>query len=201
MAVRFRLAVRAMALTAAVALAATGCGEDPKPPRAVEPTDVNKTLTWDVSRGGTVAQVRWPAKGAAFELRRGVQVNVTFPGGKVLRGRVDKVLGRREGRNLRNLDVFYPAASTDAAYERAKKLAKEWGIDVGNIDEWHKRRKKQRAKGKEDLSDTAFTGTTDSKRLGGNGPSPAIEMFNSFDKERPVVVNLSFLWPRPGQIR
>jgi hypothetical protein len=192
---------RAAAVAAVAALVATGCGGEVKPKPAAEPTTVTKSLNWDLSRGGTIDQVRWPSQGTLFELSRGVQVNLTLPGGKAFKGRVEKVLGRREGRNLRNIELFFPAAGTDDAYARAKRLGKEWGIELGNLDEWHKRRKQQREKGKEDLSYAAFTGSGDSQPLGGSGPKPAIEVLNSFDKERPVVVNLSFLWPRPGQPR
>jgi hypothetical protein len=197
---RLRRAAAVVAVAALVA-AATGCGGDVQPKPAAEPTTVTKSLNWDLSRGGTIDQVRWPSQGTLFELSRGVQVNLTLPGGKAFKGRVEKVLGRREGRNLRNIELFFPAAGTDDAYARAKRLGKEWGIELGNLDEWHKRRKQQREKGKEDLSYAAFTGSGDSQPLGGSGPKPAIEVLNSFDKERPVVVNLSFLWPRPGQPR
>lgn len=204
---RFARALCASAIVAVLSMLATACGDDVNPttegggPKGPgEPTTVTKTLSWDFSRGAGLTGIRWPATGTAFESRRGIQVNVTFPTGKAFRGRVDKVSGRREGSNIRNLDLYFPAESTDDAYKRAQRLAKEWNIDLANIDQWHKRRKEQRAKGKEDLSYTSFTGSTDGKQLGdAKGPRPALEMLNSFDRERPVAVNLSFLWPRPGQ--
>lgn len=191
-------AAAASAVIVATVLAAAGCGEDVNAdPKPAPPTEVTKTLTLDLSRGATLDHVRWPSNGTLFEMRRGIQVNLTLPGGKTFRGRVDKVLGRREGRNIRSIDLFFPATTTDAAYDQAKQLGKEWRIDLVNIDEWHKRRKEQRKKGKEDLSLTAFTGSPHSWPLAPDGPKPAIEVLNSFDKERPVVVNLSFRWPRP----
>jgi hypothetical protein len=180
---------------------AMGCGDDVKsktgggPP---EPTSVSKNISWDLSTGSDLSRVSWPARGTVFEAHNGVQVDLKLPAGKAFRGRVDRVLGRREGGRIRNIDLYFPTESTDAAYKRAQRLAKEWSIDLSNIDEWHKRRLQQRAKGKEDLSDTAFTGSTDGRQIGGgDGPRPAIQMLNSFNRKRPVRVNLSFLWPRP----
>lgn len=194
----FRRALCASAIAAIIPATVVGCGDEVKTPSGSEPTAVSKSLSWDLSRDYTVRQVRWPATGTAFELTNGVQVNLRLPGGKAYTGRVEKVLGRREGQYIRNLDLFFPEATTDAAYQRAQRLGKEWGINLRNLDAWHKRRVKQREAGKEDRSDVAFTGTPDSQPIGGEeGPSPAIEVLNSFDKERPVVVNLSFLWPRP----
>jgi hypothetical protein len=156
-----------------------------------------KKLTWDVSRGNTTKEIRWPNDTTVFELHGGVGVNLTLPAGKRLTQRVEKVMSRREGDTVRNMDLFYPAASTEDAYEQARRLGAEWDIDLRNIDAWHKHRTEQRKAGREDYSDTAFTGDPHSKPLGGpGGPAPAIEVLNSFDTRRPVVVNLSFVWLR-----
>jgi hypothetical protein len=191
-------------VAALVASTVSGCGEPARPTTTSakpsgEPTAVSKTLSWDLSRGRSLGRVRWPAQGTMFQMTRGVQANVALAPGKAFRGRVEKVMGLREGGNIRQLNLFYPASTTDEGYQRAKSVAKAWGIKPENLDKWHQRRKKQRAAGKEDLSDTAFTGSYDGKRLGESGPKPAVEVLNSFDKERPVVVSLTFLWPRPGQ--
>jgi hypothetical protein len=181
---------RTLLAGAVIAMVAAACG-------AISSDRPTETLSWDLSRGHTTEDVRWPGEGNAFELGPGVQVSLTLPGGRTFAGSVDKVLARREGDTIRNLDLFFPAMSTDEAYDLAKQLGARWDVNLRNIDAWYERRVAQRDGGREDVSDTAFTGSPDSAPLGGEGgPVPAIEMLNSFDGERPVVVNLSFLWPR-----
>ena len=178
-------------------LAASGCDDHAKPDKADKA--VKNTLTWDLSRGHTTKDVRWPNKLDAFEMHGGVRADVTFPGGKTLAARFEKATGLREGEVIRTLDFFNPATTTEEAYKQAKQLGGQWDIKLGNIDAWYKRRLQQRKAGKEDYGDTAFTGGPASEPLGGpGGPTPILEMRNSFSAAHPVVVNLSFHWSRPG---
>jgi hypothetical protein len=186
------------AILITLAMAGSGCDDITKPGDRPSKTAKN-TLTWDLSHGHTVKDVRWPNRLDAFELNGGVRVAITFPGGKTLAERFEKAMGLREGDVIRTLDLFYPATTTDEAYQQAKVLGRQWDIDLGNIDTWHRRRLGQRKAGKEDYGDTAFTGGPASEPLGGpGGPAPIIEVMNSFSASRPVVVNLSFHWSRQG---
>ncbi|MFF5260378.1 hypothetical protein ACFY4C_15650 [Actinomadura viridis] len=191
----------ALLLTVLLTVTMAACEDEKATVEPVSPSSApaKRTLDWNLSKGHTTKDVRWPNKLSAFELHGGVQVRLALPAGASFDGRVEKVMGRREGEVVRNLDLFYRAATTEDAYERAKRLGKEWSIDLRNIDAWYKRRMEQRREGKEDFSDVAFTGVSHSKPLGGpGGPAPAIEILNSFGDERPAVVNLSFVWPRQG---
>ncbi|WP_146778977.1 hypothetical protein [Actinomadura craniellae] len=187
-------------LAGLLAVSATGCdggGEAAGTPTPGGP--VRGGLDWDLSKGHTTKNVRWPNKLSAFEMSGGVRVRLTLPAGRSFDGRVERVMGRREDETVRNLDLFYKATTTEDAYAQAKRLGAQWAVDLRNIDAWYQRRMEQRRKGREDLSDTAFTGDPHSRPLGGpDGPAPAIEVLNSFDDKRPVVVNLSFVWPRQG---
>lgn len=207
----------AMLLAALLALAAAGCGpadgDDKGAGATPEPTPSGGTagpggsgpsgtagagnLMWDLSKGHTTRQVTWPAKGTAFELHRGVQVRLVLPAGRTFQGRVERVLGKRDGEVIHMLNFSYRATTTEAAFKQAQALGKEWGIDLRNIDSWYQRRMDQRRQGREDFSDTAFTGRVHAKPLGGpSGPTPSIEMMNSFSDERPVVVGFNITWPR-----
>lgn len=181
-------------LGALLALTA-GCGDQVKSVNASD--SARPAETWDLRTAHTAKQVNWPSgAGTAFE-RTGLRVRVLFPEGKVFQDPIHRVMGQRFDDNLSSLDFFYPAATTTDAYRLAQRIGAEWHIDLRNIDAWYKRRMEQRAAGNEDYSDTALTGGPASLPLGGpTGPAPTIEMLNSFGIEHPVVVNLSFYWPR-----
>ena len=158
-----------------------------------------RKLDWDLSGGHSTKDVAWPNDLDAFALEGGVRVKVTLPQGRIFEDNVEKVMGLREGEIVRNLDFFYPPTSTGEAYERAKRLGAQWQVDLRNIDQWYQRRLEQRENGRENYSDTAFTGAPHSEPLGGSsGPRLVIEVLNSFDEPRPVVVNLTLEWPRSG---
>lgn len=156
-----------------------------------------RELVWDLSQGHTTDRVEWPNELSAFAFEDGALVRLTLPEGRVYEERVDKVAGRRVGATIVDLTLIYPAMSTEDAYKLARRLGREWEMDLTNIDRWYERRMAQRRAGDEDLSDTAFTGTPHSDPIGAGGPRPAIEVLNSFNDERPVRVNLVFVWPTP----
>ncbi len=154
-------------------------------------------LDWDLSSGHTTWDVKWPTDSTAFSLEGGVRIKVRLPENKILEANVRTVMCRREGEVIRSMDLFYAAATTDEAYRLAMRLGREWDIDMIKIEEWYQRRLGQRRQGAEDPSDTAFSGTSHSRPLGGpGGPAPYIEVLNSFGKDRPVRVNLGFIWTR-----
>jgi hypothetical protein len=153
--------------------------------------------TWDLRSAHTSGNINWPSgAGSAFE-RSGLRVRVLFPEGKVFQDRIQRVTALKYADSISSLDFYYPPATTTDAYRLAQRLGKEWNIDLRNLDAWYQRRMKQRAAGNEDFTDTALTGGPSSRPLGGpGGPAPTIEMLNSFASTHPVVVNLSFFWPR-----
>jgi hypothetical protein len=172
-----------------VAMFSTACG--------LYSRSVPKELDWDLSRGHTTRDVKWPTDTTAFALEGGVRVKLRLPENKVLEDQVRTVMSRREEEVIRSLDLSYAATTTDEAYQLAMRLGREWEIDMHNIEAWYQRRLGQRRQGTEDPSDTAFTGTSHSRPLGGpGGPAPYIEVHNSFNKDRPVRVNLGFIWTR-----
>lgn len=190
--------VGALTLCALCALLAltTGCGGDHVKPVSA-PSGQAPAETWDLRTAHTAGQVNWPSDaGTAFE-RTKLRVRVLFPEGKVFQDPIQRVTSLRIDSTLSSLDFYYPPATTEDAYKLIQRLGREWTIDIHNLDAWYHRRMYERANGHEDLSDTALTGGPASKPLGGPaGPAPTIEVLNSFDTDRPVVVNLSFFWPR-----
>lgn len=148
-------------------------------------------VDWDLRHGHTAAQVHWHG-GSSFELDDGVQVRLRLPDDKVFDERVDRFGADRDGTQVRDVLLYYPASSVPQAHSRADRLGRRWEIDMRNIDAWYERERANPHHG--DDIPTASTGGQDSTPIGARGPIPTLETLYSFDDARPVVVKLEFFW-------
>lgn len=186
-------------LALVTALGVSGCGgsDDHQAKgtgnvHAEKPTGpVKATVNWDLSKGHTAAQVKWKGKDA-FELDGGVRVKVKLPEGKTLDERVQRFGAERNGDNIRNLRLFYPASSVAEAYAQAKRLGSDWHVNMRHFDAWYKRQKEHPSR-PDDIPDVS-TGGQDSKAIGDGGPVPIIETSYSFDKSKPVLLQFQLFW-------
>jgi hypothetical protein len=105
---------------------------------------------------------------------------------RAFRGHVSLISVTCKRGAILSCDVNLDPGTVDEVYAQALDFSRRWGLRTIGLDQW---RAKVRAVGvrSEDFA-TAGAGRNDTD------PSTSIEIFDSFDKSRPVCVTLSFVW-------
>ncbi|MGH8908569.1 MAG: hypothetical protein ACRD0K_19245 [Egibacteraceae bacterium] len=153
-------------------------------------------ILWDLSESHTMRDVNWPNNLDAVELRPIASVEIDLPQGRAFHADDDirAMYLNREGDEVRSILVKFEKATTEAAYERAVALAREWDLQTNQLDSWFAERKAQRAAGDEDLMSTTLATNPDAQLTPGV-PDVSLEILYSFDDELPSYVAVEFFWP------
>lgn len=169
-------------------------------------------IDWDLSNSHRTEDVGWELTAEqrddpgldARQIESVASVRIALPEGRVFEAgdEVHDVFLGRQGDLLDELSVVFDNQTAEGTYERATALAREWGLDSGNIDEWF-----SDAKGKtgDDAADVdvskAFASAPGSDleagRIGPEGPVVTVQILYSFDDELPFLVSFELLWPFP----
>jgi hypothetical protein len=175
---------RTSLLAACLFLALTGCGGSDS-----ASGDDDAMIDWNLSSSHTMADVEWPKPDlSAVEISPVEQVRIALPDGRSFEADGDTVhditLDRRD-RIIRNLQIDSHPRSEADAHELAVRWAAEWDLSREPLDRW-----------RDGAAQTpAITSAPGRKRIGDDGPVPAVEIRNSFEDERPALVSLQFYWP------
>ena len=169
------------AVVLVLALSAAGCNTDDKPP-----------LVIDLSKGTSASVVDFPGGTTAFR-RSDTDVVLLLPGEGRFENHGD-VYVVRAGQFITTIEVQLDKDGTDAAYQTARALAVEWGLDPGNLDRWHDRRVAGREEGNEDFTDTFNASTASTEPIDRGGGLVEVSVRYSFDDDEPVIPTITFFW-------
>ncbi len=150
-------------------------------------------VRWDLSHGHTKKDVHWTDAQSAHEVAD-VDLTVQLPGGRTFTGKDVTVRMASAGEQVQLLAVFFPAASLDDAYRHAKELARDWGLSSGSLDAWYQDVLAARRQGTRDR-DARFPVAMSGKPLAPEGPTPYAKIVNSFDQEKPGLLDFELQWP------
>ena len=107
-------------------------------------------LMWDFSAGNSTGVVSWPegVQGHLWRVDERAYVTITIPGGKSDRYLVHSYQVRRDRGRITSIMLGMPCEPAQAAHDRAKTLAAEWGVlrrtgvpgesdPLRNLKEWY----------------------------------------------------------------
>jgi hypothetical protein len=144
-------------------------------------------LIWDVSADQDVSRVGWPARlpEKKWFIDGPRVVILTVPSGHKAVYEIAKAQVRRNGRNVVNILLWFPAESLDAAHARALALADEWELpDRTPLEEWYGWRGEP----------PPGSGRTTSEHVWRHGSRAEVWVRPSYElgRERPWYVSLSY---------
>jgi hypothetical protein len=152
-----------------------------------------RTVHWDLSESHAKTAFGWPSgAGDVYEIDQ-ADATVRLPGDRTFEGSGVKLKVLAEGDQAQILAVMYPKTTLDDGYRQAQDLAKRWGLKTDGLETWHQQVIAGRARGVKDRDEPFYT-TMAGSPLAPGGPTPFVQLLDSFDDQRPLVLDLEFQW-------
>ncbi len=152
-----------------------------------------KTVHWDLRQGHARSAVGWPADAGDVLDVDGADVTIDLPGGRTFEARGVGLHLLSQGDQVLLIAVRYPKTTLDDGYRQARSLAQHWQLRTDQLVRWHQQVIAGRARGVRD-ADEPFYVVMAGSPLAPGGPTPYAKTLDSFDDQRPLVLDLEFQW-------
>jgi len=142
-----------------------------------------------------MGDVHWPAKDRdlnSIEIQPVGAVHIRFPGGHAFTAAdgIERIGLDRQGNSVSDVAIFSGPRTTEEAYRLAITWISAWNLPRKSIDEWYRQQHgpvKDRTASPQSIAPPGQT-------VGPHGPEPSLELLDSFQDARPLVVSLDFFW-------
>lgn len=151
-------------------------------------------VEWDLSKTHAKSAVGWPSGRSVYDAGV-VDATIHLPGGRTFKGTGVHVRVWPDGDQVQILQVLYPQTTIDDGYKKAKALAGDWHLRTDEVDSWYQEVQAGRRRGVKDTSER-FSVMMAGQPLAPDGPIPFGKVLDSFDQERPFLLDLEFQWVR-----
>jgi hypothetical protein len=152
-----------------------------------------KSVRWDLSESHAKTAVGWPSgDDAVYEIER-ADASIRLPGDHTVEGRGVKLRLFSDGDQVQILAIMYPKTSLDDGYRQARDLASQWHLRTDDLEAWHREVIDGRARGVKDANERFYAVMAGSP-LAAGGPTPYAKLLDSFDDQKPVVLDFEFQW-------
>jgi hypothetical protein len=153
----------------------------------------SNTLHWDLRQGHAKSAVGWPA-GAddVYDIDR-ADVTLDLPGGHTFRARGVQLHLFGAGDQILILAVIYPKTTLDDGYRLALDVSRQWRLRTDDLEQWRHDVVAGRAHGVRDSNERAYVVMAGSP-LAPGGPTPYAKTLDSFDEQRPFLLDFEFQW-------
>jgi hypothetical protein len=152
-----------------------------------------KTFHWDLRMGHARSAVAWPADAGDVYDVQGANLTIDLPAGRRFEAEGVDVHLLGAGDQILTLAVKYPKTTLDDGYRQAKTVSEQWRLRTDGLERWRQAVLAGRSRGVRDADEPAFVVMAGTP-LAPGGPTPYAKTLDSFDDQRPFVLDFELQW-------
>jgi len=152
-----------------------------------------KTFHWDLRQGHARSAVSWPAGAGDVYDVQDANLTIDLPAGRRFEAEGVDVHLLGVGDQILTLAVKYPKTTLDDGYRQAKAVSEQWQLRTDALERWHQTVLAGRSRGVKDADEPAFVVMAGTP-LAPGGPTPYAKTLDSYDDQRPFVLDFELQW-------
>jgi hypothetical protein len=153
----------------------------------------SRTLHWDLRESHARSAISWPAGAGDVLDVANAQIVIDLPAGRRYQASGVDVHVLAVGDQILTIAVKYPRTTLDDGYQQALHMARDWQLRTDELERWRQGVLAGRERGVKDADEPEFVVMAGSAIAGG-GPTPYAKTLDSFDDQRPFVLDFELQW-------
>jgi len=152
----------------------------------------SQKVSWDLRHGHPKTAVHWASRSDAYEVAH-VDATILLPGDRKFTGRDVTVRMFGQGDQVQVLGILFPKTTLDDGYRQARDLSRDWHLNTSSLDSWYQEVQDGRKRGVKD-ADVRFYAAMSGPALSAAGPTPSANVLDSYDDEKPFLLDFELQW-------